>query len=304
MLGLALLLAFCIWVAMGQPGGRNGLLLVLGLGLAGMFWQLSLMVALVGLALAGTGLTLWLLASPLRWQQRQALQAVVAAADERYRHDPCRYQGGYGTIQAVQLSDAAQVPQIAVLCRTLADTSDGLVFTDHRIPLATGNGMETPRTPRQVGSLMASQGLTLLNDLSVEAKAVRAAMEALREQELTQRALKRLGELQADVDSTLALAGENELLQPSIPQLQQAKIRFATEESRLRAALEGTDAILRKLHDFLQVPEDIQPILSFDLDALIAELDDPTRFSELEQLFSEVVELNTIYRQLEAEKLA
>ena len=191
-----------------------------------------------------------------------------------------------------------------MLCRTLADTSDGLVLTDHRIPLATGNGMETPRTPRQVGSLMASQGLTLLNDLSVEAKAVRAAMEALREQELTQRALVRLGELQADVDGTLALAGENELLQPSIPQLQQARNRFAAEESRLRTALEGTDAILRKLHDFLQVPEDIQPILSFDLDALLAELDDPTRFSELEALFSEVVELNTIYRQLEAEKLA
>jgi hypothetical protein len=229
---------------------------------------------------------------------------VVAAADERYRHDPCRYQGSYGTIQAVQISDAPQVPQIVVLCRTLADTSDGLVGTDHRIPLAPGHGMDTPRTPRQVGTLMASQGLSLLNDLSVEAKVVRAAMEALRERDLTQRALARLGELQADVDGTLALAPDNELLQPSIPQLQDAKKRFAAEESRLRGALEGTDAILRKLHNFLQVPANVQPILNFDLDALLAELEDPTRFSELEKLFSEVVELNVIYRQLEAEKLA
>ncbi|MFY7696215.1 MAG: hypothetical protein ACOVQK_07685, partial [Cyanobium sp.] len=140
--------------------------------------------------------------------------------------------------------------------------------------------------------------------LSVEAKAVRAAMEALRDRDRTQRALARLAELQTDVDATLALAPGNELLQPSVPQLEQARERFAAEESRLRQAQISTDTLLRKLHDFLQVPENIQPILNFDLDALLAELDDPTRFSELEALFSEVVELNAIYRQLEGEKLA
>lgn len=300
-MGLALLLAVCIWVAMGQPGGRNGLLLVLGLSFAGIFWQVSLILALVGLALAVTGLAFWLLATPLRRQQRLALQSLVAAADERYRHDPCRFQGGFGTIQAVQLSEAAQ---IEVLCRTLADTSDGLALTNHRIPLAGGNAFDPPRTPRQVGTLMESKGLTLLGDLSVEAKAVRATMEALRERELTERTLNRLAELQSDVDTTLALAPGNELLQPSLPQLEQARERFAAEESRLRSALENTDAILRKLHDFLLVPENIQPILSFDLDEVLAKLEDPTRFSELEELFSEVVELNAIYRELEGEKLA
>lgn len=303
-MGFALLLAVGIWVALGQPGGRNGLLLVLGLGFAGIFWQTSLILALVGLALASVGLIVWLLATPLRRQQRQALQSLVAAADERYRQDPCRFQGGFGTIQALQLNHAAQPPRIEVLCRTLADTSDGLVPTNHRIPLTPGNAFDPPRTPRQVGTLMAQQGVTLLADLSVEAKAVRAAMEALRERDLTQRALARLAELQADVDATLALAPGNELLQPSVPQLQQARERFATEEIRLREAHTSTDTILRKLHDFLQVPADIQPILNFDLDALVAELDDPTRYADLEELFSEVVELNAIYRQLEGEKLA
>ena len=303
-MGLALLLAVCIWVAMGQPGGRNGLLLVLGLGFAGIFWQVSLILALVGLALATIGLAFWVLATPLRRQQLLALQSLVAAADERYRNDLCRFQGGFGSIQAVQLSESAQPPQIEVLCRTLADTSDGLALTDHRIPLARGNAFNPPRTPRQVGTLMESKGLTLLSDLSVEAKAVRAAMEALRERHLSQRALARLAELQADVDATLALAPGNELLQPSLPKLEQARERFAAEASRLRAALENTDSILRKLHDFLQVPENIQPILNFDLDEVLAELEDPTRFSELEELFSEVVELNAIYLELEGEKLA
>ena len=41
------------------------------------FWQASLILALVGFALAGTGLGFWLLASPLRRQQRHALQSLV-----------------------------------------------------------------------------------------------------------------------------------------------------------------------------------------------------------------------------------
>lgn len=76
-MGLALFLVLCIWMAMGQPGGRNGLLLVLGLDCASIFWQASLILALVGLALAGTCLGFWLLASPLRRQQRLALQSLV-----------------------------------------------------------------------------------------------------------------------------------------------------------------------------------------------------------------------------------
>jgi len=58
--------------------------------------------------------------------------------------------------------------------------------------------------------------------------------------------------------------------------------------------------MVRKLQDFLSVPEAIRPILSFDLDQLY----DPQRFSELEQSFSEVVLLNDAFRELSRDALA
>jgi len=299
-MALALLLAFCIWIALGQPWERNGLLLFLATGLAIATWQVSLPTGLLVLTLAALTYTL---AAPLRAHRFAALQKLVAAADQRYRNDTCHFQSQFGTIQSLQLTGDAHTPRIVVHCRTIEPSDAGFRAVDHQIPLHPSR-LPSPRTHRQLAPLITASGITLLNDLSVEAKAIRAAMEALRERDLTQRAIARLAELQSDVAATLDLAPNNELLQPSIPQLHHAQERFASEQARLQTALASTDAILRKLHDFLEVPEHIQPILNFDLDELLAELDDPTRYSQLEELFSEVVGLNAIYRELEREKLA
>ena len=56
----------------------------------------------------------------------------------------------------------------------------------------------------------------------------------------------------------------------------------------------GAGEMLRKLHDFLGVPDGIRPILNFDLDQLF----DPQRLKDLEQSFSEVVLLNDAFREL------
>ena len=58
--------------------------------------------------------------------------------------------------------------------------------------------------------------------------------------------------------------------------------------------------MLRKLHDFLSVPEAIRPILNFDLDHLF----DPARIKELEVSFEEVVQLNEAYRSLSRDRLS
>jgi hypothetical protein len=299
-MALALLLAFCIWIALGQPRERNGLLLFLATGLAVATWQVSLPTGLLVLTLAALTFAL---APPLRARRFAALQTLVAAADQRYRNDTCRFQAQFGTIQSLQLTGDAHTPTIEVHCRTIEPSETGLRAIDQQIPLHPPR-LPSPHNPRQLAPLLTASGITLLNDLSVEAKAIRAAMEALRHRDLTQHTLARLANLQSDVEATLALAPDNELLQPSIPQLLHAQQRLAAETSRLQAALASTNAILRQLHDFLQVPDTIQAILNSDLDQLLAELGDPTRFSELEDLFSEAVELNTIYRQLEREKLA
>jgi hypothetical protein len=135
-----------------------------------------------------------------------------------------------------------------------------------------------------------------VNDLSVEARATQAAIECLREISWTEGAIEKLTELLASTRRTLAKARGNELLEPSIPQLQQALAAFDAEENKLRQAR----AIARKLVDFLSVPEAIRPILSFDLDQLV----DPGRLAALEQSFQEVVLLNDTFRELSARKLA
>ena len=57
--------------------------------------------------------------------------------------------------------------------------------------------------------------------------------------------------------------------------------------------------MLRKLHDFLSVPEAIRPILNFDLDSLF----DPSRLKDLEASFEEVVQLNEAYRTLSRDRI-
>jgi hypothetical protein len=156
------------------------------------------------------------------------------------------------------------------------------------------------RASSGIATWLQSAGITLLDDLSVEAKAVRAAMTCIKEQQWTTDALTKLAGLITSLKDTLAKAKGNELLESAIPQLQQALVAFEAEEQKLQQAHHSAAEMLRKLTDFLSVPASIRPILSFDLDLLF----DPQRFSALEQSFAEVVELNSAFRQLSADGLA
>ena len=82
--------------------------------------------------------------------------------------------------------------------------------------------------------------------------------------------------------------------------MQHALGAFEQEKRKLPQANRNAGEMLRKLHDFLSVPEGIRPILNFDFDQLF----DPQRFSDLEQSFSEVVLLNDAFRQLSEDRLA
>ena len=99
--------------------------------------------------------------------------------------------------------------------------------------------------------------------------------------------------------ATLAKAGGNELLEPAIPQLQQALSSFQAEHEKLRRHHQESEAMLRKLHDFLSVPETIRPILTFDLEGLF----DPSRLQDLRESFEEVVTLNNSYRALSRDRI-
>jgi hypothetical protein len=68
---------------------------------------------------------------------------------------------------------------------------------------------------------------------------------------------------------------------------------------KLRQATSSADGMLRRLHDFLHVPEGNRSILNFALDQLY----DPARFAELEQSLSEMVVLNETFCQLPSDTL-
>ncbi len=143
------------------------------------------------------------------------------------------------------------------------------------------------------------QGITMVNDLAVEAKATYAAVTCLGEADWASQSLLSMAEMIASTRDTLAKARGNELLEPVIPQLEEALGTFTQEEDKLTSHLQDSMRMLGKLHDFLGVPEKLGPILNFYLDRLF----DPARRRDLETSFQEVVTLNQAFGELSGDRL-
>ena len=275
-----------------NSGSSAGCALILVL-LALAFWP----VVLAGLVVLGVlGLIVYAVAA----QRFQQLRAITLAAQRRFAGDVCLVEGCYGEVRQIELQGQATQPRIVVWAALIVDGADG-PQTDSRVWRLTPPADLGPlRSNAGVARFLEAHGLGMVGDLAVEAKATRAALECLREVDWTRQALETLQQLNRSAATTLAKAQGNELLEPSIPQLQEALAAFSREERKLQEALAESRAMLRKLHDFLGVPEGIRPILNFDLDQLF----DPQRLQDLEQSFEEVVQLNDAFRELSRQKLA
>lgn len=276
---------------------NSGALVGCGLVLAWLllaFWPLVVATLAV---LAAVGLVVYAVAL-VRFAD---LRQIVLAAQRRFAGDVCLVDGCYGLLQNLELQGPASEPHL-VLSLQLLDAAPPpparlLEQQQRLVPPAQLSGL---RTNSGVARFLAGHGLTLVNDLAVEAKATRAALECLRELSWSRDALATLQQLSASARSTLAKAAGNELLEPSIPQLQQALAAFEAESQRLQQAHAEAQALLGKLQDFLSVPEAIRPILSFDLNPLV----DANRLLALQQSFEDVVRLNDAFRELSRHKLA
>lgn len=277
----------------GSGAGCGCLLSLIALGFLLAYWPLFLVLALLFLIIVGV-------TSAVMEQNKRQLQVLVEYANQRVRNDACQVQTFFGVIHSISLAGDLAAPRLDIRCWMLVDNAGQLEGEDRRISLSPPAERQQLRTGSGIRRWLAAGGITLLEDLSVEAKATKAAMECLRERAWTQDALSKMGELKASVIETLAKAKGNELLESAIPQLQEALRVFKAEHTKLLEATNSTDEMLHKLHDFLSVPEGIRSILNFDLDQLY----DPARFAELEQSFSEVVVLNETFRQLSRDALA
>ena len=273
--------------------GCGGLLALLALGFVLAYWHFCLIAAVLVAAIAAV-----VYAALLHNQQQ--LKLLMQQVEQRFRHDPCMVQQRFGAIDSLNVAGDLYTPRINVVCRTVDSDSN----ERHSSVISTSISPPVERSRLRAASgvttWLQSAGITMLDDLSVEAKAVRAAMACLKERHWTADALTKLAGLTSALVETLEKAEGNELLESAIPQLQQALTAFEAEEYKLQQAHASAAEMLRKLNDFLSVPASIRPILTFDLDQLF----DPQRFSDLEQSFSEVVLLNDAFRQLSEDRLA
>lgn len=296
-------------MASSNDGCGCGLLLALfGLGLFLAYWPLFLAAALLVisvLALAG------LAGAWGNSRQRLRLQGVADAAQRRFAGDICRLGERHALLEAIVPEPfgapaSTGPPRLTLQLQILEEQSPEGGDLQQLEVRQERRGLPIP--PAEMGALasmsafarfLERQGIVMVNDLAVEAKATRAALQCARERHWAQTSQQTLQQLITSTRSTLAKARGNELLEPSIPQLQQALRAFEEERSKLQQHAQQSDAMLRKLHDFLSVPDSIRPILNFDLDSLF----DPSRLKDLEASFEEVVQLNEAYHALSRDRI-
>ena len=280
-------------MAKQDASGCAILLALIGLGLVLAYWQFFLTI----LAVVGS---VALVANLVQSQRLARLKSVVEGANRRFAGDVCRWGDQYGLLEAIGITSPPAPARIEVKLATLGDEDGALALNQASVPLVPPADLGTITSNLAFKGFLESQGITLVNDLAVEAKATRAALNCQKESQWARQSLDTLQEMVRSASRTLAMAKGNELLEPSIPQLQQALSTFEEEQARLSGYLKESLSMLRKLNDFLSVPETIRPILNFDLDHVF----DPGRFQQLADSFQEVVTLTAVFQDLSRDRVA
>jgi hypothetical protein len=272
--------------------GFGGLLLVGGLVIALMYWKIVLSLLLV----VGIAAGLITLAQALRVAK---LRSIARMAQRRFAGDVCRIDECFALVEAIASEGNGRQARLLLRIATI-EPRDGELTLVHSVQRLT-----PPADLRRIASnlgfadFLEGQAITMVNDLAVEAKATQAAISCLREAMWARQSLQTMAELIGSTRDTLAKARGNELLEPAIPQLEEALAAFSREESKLADHRQDATRMLGKLHDFLGVPEALRPILNFDLDGLF----DPARRRDLEASFQEVVNLNQAFGELSRDRL-
>ena len=139
-----------------------------------------------------------------------------------------------------------------------------------------------------------SLGLELIDDISVEHRAIRSAEGWMNELQWSREALKTLSRMDTDLKTTLQMAPGNKLLERSMPAMEDARKRAQREYADVEEIMTEATDILRQLFEFLSVPSSVRRVLSFDKVYIY----DSERHEALRQSFDDVVSLNDAYRDL------
>ena len=229
------------------------------------------------------------LASEIRaWNQRHC-GAVVCV---RERH---------GLIRQLVLNPTEHSAQ-TVLClelNLLEPRGRAFALTEQAFQLGAWHRTATPfRT--QLRGLMKSADVALVNEIAVEAQALRNLNQWLKEIAWSDQAIETLKRMDREAEETIQMAFGNPLLEGSIPQLQLAQQRYRSESEELQAAANEARTMAKHLGDFLCIPASARRIIQFDP----VRISNRSRFQQLRQSFNDVVLLNQCFQDLSAQKLA
>lgn len=270
-----------------------GLVLVAGLLLLMVaFWQQVLVLALV------IGLTAAVVKG-LQAQRLARLQGLVQRVEQRFCGDVCRWEDRFARLEGIAVEPAASGPLLRLRLAGIGGEGDRLALEPATRLLPAPQDLLAVASNLGFSRWLEGQGITMISDLAVEAKATQAALTCLEEAAWAEGSLATIEGLIASAETTLTKARGNELLEASIPQLEQALAAFQAEQAKLSEHHRQARSQLRKLHDFLTVPETLRPILRFDLNGLF----DPARLQALKESFAEVVVLNDTFRDLSRDRL-
>lgn len=281
-----------------------GCLIFLILSVMIALWQYTLL--LISICGIGYGLFRAIKAySRLYLEQDQShaawwLGATVRASGKQLVGRLCRYHDQYHLIDG--FTSAASRPDqawIHVCTRGLRESDGGVSAVRGVLQFDPPADMRRLRRARQFVEFLSSCGLDLIDELSVDGKAVRASLDCLEQMDWARGSLQKLSGLEKAVIATLSKAHGNELLEPSIPQLQQALESFEEQRGKLTQHIKVSRLISKKLFDYLAVPDGVRSIINFDLDAII----DFSAFKDLEDSFNEVVAINDAFRELNRDRI-
>lgn len=257
--------------------------LVVGLPILMALWPLVVVVGVLGLVV-------WVV--QIYSQQVTALE--LKNWNSRHGQAICRWKNQHGVIQ--ELVGSQQILELKV---SLLDQDSGrAVLVDEQIKLAPAPGAGL-FSASDITTRLERTGIELIGELSVEAKAMRTALQCVEEMLWSSRALEDLQQMGRDAEHTITIAPGNELLEPAIPQLLEAKANVEREIELIQNAVRESSAMLNDLGEFLSVPASIRPVLNFDPTTRHR----PKRLQELQASFEEVVLLNQVYRDLSENKL-
>ena len=253
-----------------------------------LLWPLTLMAVVIGLCRWGPHHQGGLASEISAWNQRHS-GAVVCV---RERH---------GLIKQLVLNPAEHSAQ-TVLClqvNLLEPRGRAFALTEQAFQLGPWHRTATPfRT--QLRGLMKDADVALVNEIAVEAQALRNLNQWLKEIAWSDQAIEALKRMDREVEETIQIAFGNPLLEGSITQLQLAQQRYRSESEELQAAANEARTMARHLGDFLCIPASARRIVQFDPERI----SNRSRFQQLRQSFNDVVLLNQCFQDLSAQKLA